>query len=55
MVERIEEYVGKYSIAVSFKTVEDQFTWALVRGLWTNADNDNSFLWGHVAKISGFC
>jgi hypothetical protein len=35
VVERIEEYVGKYLTVVYLKNDEDQYTWAFVGGLWT--------------------
>jgi hypothetical protein len=44
-VECIEEEVGTFSLSCKFKSVLDQFVWALSGVYGPNADSHRHFLW----------
>jgi hypothetical protein len=51
VVEKIDGCVGEFSVAVSFRNVEDHFAWAFVGVYGPNADGDRRFLWDELAGL----
>jgi hypothetical protein len=51
VVEKIEECMDEFSIAVSFKNVEDQFYWAFASVYGPNANCDRRLLWDELAGL----
>ena len=51
VVEKIEDFVGEYSVACSFKSVEDNFLWAFASLYGPNVDNDRRLLWEELAGL----
>jgi hypothetical protein len=52
VVEKVDEYVGEYTLAVSFKNVADNFTWAFAVVYGPNSGCDQRLLWD---KLAGIC
>jgi hypothetical protein len=50
-VEKIDECVGKFSLALTFRNVEDHFTWAFVGVYGPNYDRDRGLLWDELAGL----
>ncbi|KAG6649501.1 hypothetical protein CIPAW_07G216700 [Carya illinoinensis] len=44
MMEKIEEFIGEFTLACSFKSVEDNFLWAFVGIYGPNLDSTRRFL-----------
>jgi hypothetical protein len=57
VVEKVEECVGEYTVACSFRNVEDQFTWAFTGVYGPNYDCDRRFLWMNWlgCSVGGTC
>ncbi|XP_042942615.1 uncharacterized protein LOC122276776 [Carya illinoinensis] len=53
-MEKMEEFVGEFSVAVSFKMAEDNFMWAFAGIYGPNADNIRKLLWEEIAGISSW-
>jgi len=51
VVEKIDGCVGGFSMAVSFKNVDDPFAWAFAGVYGPNADGDRSYLWDELAGL----
>ena len=51
MVEKIEEYFGKYTVACSFRNVVDGFSWDFVGVYRPNFDCDRRYLWEELASL----
>ncbi|KAG6666667.1 hypothetical protein CIPAW_01G048000 [Carya illinoinensis] len=51
VVELVEECIGKFSVAVSFKNIQDGWTWALANMYGPNADREKSLLWEEMAGL----
>jgi exonuclease III len=51
VVEKIEEYVGEFSVACSFRNVEDGFSWAFAGVYGPNLDGDRRLLWEELAGL----
>ncbi|XP_041015022.1 uncharacterized protein LOC121257839 [Juglans microcarpa x Juglans regia] len=47
----MEEYIGRYTIACSFKSVSDNFLWAFAGVYGPNLDNNRVCLWEKLAGI----
>jgi hypothetical protein len=43
--------MGEFTIACSFRNVENQFKWAFVGFYGPNYDCDGRFLWGKLAGL----
>ncbi|KAG6654621.1 hypothetical protein CIPAW_05G158600 [Carya illinoinensis] len=51
VMEKMEEFVGEFSVVVSFKMAEDNFMWAFAGIYGPNADNIRKLLWEEIAGI----
>lgn len=51
VVEKVKECVGEYTVACSFRNVENQFTWAFASVYGPNCDCDRSFLWDELVGL----
>lgn len=51
VMEKIEECVGEFTIACSFRNVEDQLTWAFAGVYGPNFGCDRIFLWGELVGL----
>jgi len=51
VVEKIEVCVGEFSVAVSFKNVVDQFSWAFAGVYGPNTDCDRRLLWDELTSL----
>lgn len=51
VMDKIEEFVGAYSVACSFKRVEDNFMWAFASIYEPNLDSNKSLLWEEIAGV----
>lgn len=51
VVEKMEEFVGEYIVACSFKSVAYNFVWAFAGLYGSNVDNDRHFLWEELAGL----
>ncbi|KAF5472902.1 hypothetical protein F2P56_009564 [Juglans regia] len=51
VVKKVEEYIGRYTIVCSFKSVFDNFLWAFAGVYGPNLDADRGFLWDEVAGV----
>ena len=47
MVEKLEDYVGRFSIACSFRCIGDNFEWGFVGVYGPKNDNDKTLLWAN--------
>ncbi|KAG2666855.1 hypothetical protein I3760_15G085500 [Carya illinoinensis] len=54
VVERMEDFIGKYTVACSFRSVEDNFTWAFAGIYRPNLDSNRSMLWEELAGVYGW-
>jgi hypothetical protein len=52
IVEKIDVFVGEFVLACSFKSVEDDFSWAFARVYGPNMDTLRSSLWDELAGLS---
>lgn len=50
-MEKIEECVGEFSVAVSLKNAVDQFSWAFAGVYGPNPDCDRRILWDELAGL----
>jgi hypothetical protein len=48
VVEKVKECVGEYTVACSFRNVENQFTWVFASVYGPNCDCDRRFLWDEL-------
>ena len=51
VVEKMEEFVGEYTVACSFKMVEDNFLWAFAGIYGPNDDTTRQCLWEELAGV----
>jgi hypothetical protein len=51
VIKKINEYVGEFIVACSFKNVEDHFTWAFANIYGPNCDGDRRLLWDELASL----
>ena len=51
VVDKMEEFVGEFTVTRSFKMVEDNFLWAFAGVYGPNSDNDRSVLWDELAGV----
>lgn len=51
MVEKMEDFVGEYTVASSSKSMEDNFLWAFACIYGLNLDNIIRLLWEELARI----
>jgi len=51
VVEKIDECVGEFYVACSFRNVEDQFAWAFVGFYGPNSNRYRRFLWDKLAGL----
>ncbi|KAG6663824.1 hypothetical protein CIPAW_02G049700 [Carya illinoinensis] len=51
LVERVEEFIGNYTVACSFKSVADNYLWAFAGVYGANLDKDRSLLWDELVGI----
>jgi hypothetical protein len=50
-LERIEECVGEFLFAVSFRNIEDQFSWAFAGVYGPYVDGDRRYLWDELIGL----
>lgn len=51
VVEKVEDYIGRYMVACSFKCVSDGFLWAFASVYGPNLDVDRRLLWDELAGV----
>lgn len=51
MVEKVEEFVGDYSMACSFRSLEDNLLWAFASFYGPNLDSDHCLLCEELVRI----
>jgi hypothetical protein len=51
MVEKVEEYVGRYTLALSLRNAEDNFTWAFGGVYGSNDDGERRVLLDEMAGL----
>lgn len=51
VAEKIEDFVGSYSVACSFKSVSDDFLWAFAGVNGPNLDNNRRALWEEIVGV----
>lgn len=51
MVDKVEEFEGDYSMVCSFKSMEDNLSWAFGGVYGSNLDSDHFLLWEELAGI----
>ncbi|KAG6633159.1 hypothetical protein CIPAW_12G029100 [Carya illinoinensis] len=51
VVERTEDFMGRYTVACSFKCVSNKFLWAFAGVYGPNPDTDRRLLWEELAGI----
>ncbi|KAG6664244.1 hypothetical protein CIPAW_02G079200 [Carya illinoinensis] len=51
VVEKIEEFIGQFMVACSFKSVEDNFLWAFAGIYGPNLDSTRRLLWEELAGV----
>jgi len=51
VVEKIDECVGEFTLAILFRNVEDYFSWAFAGIYGPNSDGDGRFLWDELAGL----
>jgi exonuclease III len=51
VVEKINECVGVFSVAVTFRNVKDHFIWAFAGVYDPNVDRDRRLLWDELAGL----
>ncbi|KAG6633254.1 hypothetical protein CIPAW_12G035100 [Carya illinoinensis] len=51
VVEKMEEYIGEYTVACSFQNVEDNFLWAFAGIYRPTSDSSRNSLWEEVAGL----
>ncbi|KAG6646425.1 hypothetical protein CIPAW_07G008100 [Carya illinoinensis] len=51
VVERVEEFIGNYTVACSFKSIADNYLWAFAGVYGANLDKDRSLLWDELVGI----
>jgi len=51
VVEKVEEYVGRYTLALSFRNAEDNFSWAFGGVYGPNDDGERRVLWDEMAGL----
>lgn len=54
MVEKLEEFVGEFIMACSFRSVEDNYLWAFAGVYRPNLDSNRCLLWDELAGIQSF-
>ncbi|KAF5463070.1 hypothetical protein F2P56_019016 [Juglans regia] len=54
VVEKVEDYIGRYMVACSFKSVLDGFMWAFAGVYGPNLDVDRRLLWDEIAGVHGW-
>ncbi|KAF5467563.1 hypothetical protein F2P56_017374 [Juglans regia] len=54
VVEKVEEYIGRYMVACSFKSVSDDFLWAFAGVYGPNLDVNRSILWDELAGVQSW-
>ncbi|KAF5471907.1 hypothetical protein F2P56_008670 [Juglans regia] len=54
MVEKVEDYIGRYMVACSFKSVLDGFMRAFAGVYGPNVDVDRRLLWDEIAGVHGW-
>lgn len=50
-MEKLEEFLGEYIVAYSFRSVEDNFLWAFFCVYGPNMDSNRSFLWDELVGL----
>lgn len=55
VVELVEESVENFSVACSFKNVEDEWMWAFTGDYGPNLDRERSLLWEELAGLYYLC
>lgn len=50
VMKKIEKFIGEYTVACSFKSVEDNFMWAFASIYGPNVDN-NKHLWVEIVGV----
>jgi exonuclease III len=48
VVEKVEDYVGRYTLALSFRNAEDNFSWAFGGVYGPNDDGERRVLWDEL-------
>lgn len=51
VVEKIDECAGAFSMATSFRNVEDNFEWAFAAIYGSNVDSDTRMLWDELTRL----
>ena len=51
VVEKVEECVGDYTLAVSFRDVVDHSVWAFAGIYGPNSNSDRKLLWDELAGV----
>jgi hypothetical protein len=51
VVEKVEEWVGCFTVACSFRSISDDLTWAFVGVYGPNRDNDRLMLWEELSCL----
>ena len=54
VVEKVEEYIGRYMVACSFKCVLDDFLWAFAGVYGPNLDVNRSILWNELVGVQSW-
>lgn len=54
MVKKLEVYIGEFTVACSFRSLEDNFLWASAGVCGPDLDSDGSFLWDELAGIQSY-
>lgn len=55
IVEYLEECIGDYSVASSFKNVEDGFVWTFAGKYGPNLDSSRRLLWDEIVGFCSWC
>jgi hypothetical protein len=51
VVKKIDECVREFALAVTFKNVEDNFTWTFVSVYGPNFDRDRRLIWDELVDL----
>jgi hypothetical protein len=51
VVERIDDCVGEFTLAVTFKNIEDHFTWAFACVYGSDSEKDKRLLWDELVGL----
>lgn len=52
IVEKLEKFIREYTVACSFKSVEDNFLWAFAGVYGLNKNKNRHLLWEELARTT---